>query len=119
MPRDDWVKAYKTAKATAAVECAENRRLVLARPHLAKRLTMPPMRYSEPAQWNGWIPPYMVPHGAGHCRNDSPQRIRLVAIVRAAMAEAYSEQIAAEWLNEINTDRWSGPWSPHAAIERN
>lgn len=93
---------------------ASERELVLGIPKLAARLTKQPLGYAKPEQWNGYIPPYMVPAGDHHRRNDSPQRVHLVAIVRQAMAQTYGEPVAEKWLAEINTDRWTSTWMPSA-----
>lgn len=92
---------------------------MLKHPDLAKRLTIPPLSYREPEQWNGYIPPRMTPVSGGMTHNDSPRRVHLVALVRMAMEREYDATVAANWLKAINTDRWSGSWTPHAAIEGN
>lgn len=93
------------------------RELVLAQPDLAAQLTRPPLGFKQPEQWNGYIPPYMTPAEKGHIRNDSPQRVHLVAIVRTAMARQYGEQVAREWLAKTNANQWPHDgWSPHDAI---
>lgn len=106
-------------------EAAERRKLVLAHPDLAARLTRPPLDYKTPDQWSGHIPPLMIegpydprsPRGAW-IRNPSPQRIHLVAIVREAYARTCGEPVAKAWLEEINTSRWTDDWSPHDALRR-
>jgi hypothetical protein len=55
---------------------------VLRHPDIAKRLTEPPLRYSRPEVWNGYLPPDMW---QGR-HNDSPQRAALLEIVTAAVA---------------------------------
>lgn len=114
----DWAKVFRHARDAQAVECAEHRRLVLLYPDLAKRLTMPPLDFRTPDLWHGYIPPRMIPVGGGMTQNDSAQRVHIVALVREAMARTYGGEVAATWLHEINQDRWSGSWTPHAAIER-
>lgn len=96
----------------------ERRRLVLAIPDLAARLTRPPLPYSRPENWSGYLPPYMAVGRNGWIRNDSPQRIHLVAIVREAYARTCGEQVARAWLEEINTNTWTDGWSPHDALAR-
>ena len=88
------------------------RELVLGQPDLAARLTKPPLGYKAAEQWNGYIPPYMVPGSDRHVRNDSPQRVHLVAIVREAIARAYGADAGRRWLNDTNSDRWTGTWMP-------
>lgn len=96
------------------------RELVLANEDLAARLTKRPLDFKQPEQWNGYIPPYMVPAGDKHVRNDSPRRVHLVAIVREAIARKYGPEFARDWLKEINEDRWTGTWmpSPDEAMKR-
>lgn len=72
---------------------------VLAYPDLARRLTEPPLRFADPSDWNGWIPPAMQPeepcgYGCGRhhrCdgihaarRNNSARRQALVEIAAEA-----------------------------------
>jgi hypothetical protein len=113
---------YLAAQADAEAAHAEYRKLVFGFDDLAKRLLGYPMGYREPRQWSGYIPPLMVEGAQGArsmVRNPSPQRVHLVAIVREAYARTYGEQVAQTWLTEINTDQWSGPWTPHTAAEGN
>lgn len=114
---------YRHAHAAAVAEHAERRRLVLAHPDLAARLTQPPIGYREPAQWSGYIPPYMIegPCHAGRntwTRNLSPVRVHLVAITHEAMARTYGEEIGQAWLEETNTNAWADDWSPSDALRR-
>lgn len=90
------------------------RELVLGQPDLAARLCAPPLDFKQPEQWNGYIPPYMVPGHDKHVRNDSPRRVHLVAIVREALGRRYGADFARQWLAEINADRWTGTWMPSA-----
>jgi hypothetical protein len=58
---------------------------VLAHPDIAARLTEPPMRYTRPDQWSGYIPPQWIA-GAGDNPaegrlNTSPYRAQLVDIM--------------------------------------
>jgi hypothetical protein len=98
---------------TASSECAERRARVLKHPDLAKRLTEPPLGYSDPAHWNGWVPPRLTDPGStgesllmprldrgggisyrfnqlghrttGEQVNDSPRRAALVDIAAEAL----------------------------------
>jgi hypothetical protein len=45
-------------------------------------------------------------------RNDSPQRVHLVAIVREAIARKYGPDAGKAWLDQMNTDHWTGDWMP-------
>lgn len=62
------------------------RALVLAHPDLAEQLTKPPLNFSRPEAWDGYIPPETWGETArGHPRfNDSPRRIALLALVAEA-----------------------------------
>lgn len=57
---------------------------VLANPDLAERLTMSPLDFAKPEQWNGGIPTETFNGG----NNDSPRRAALAAIVEEAMQRA-------------------------------
>ena len=109
---------YREQRAKAEAEQAERRSLVLADDELAKRLTAPPIGFANPRQWTGYIPPLMIegPERQGMVRNPSPIRVQLVAIVREAYARNYGEATGRAWLQDINTDQWSGPWSPHSTV---
>ena len=85
--------------------CAERRARVLRYPDLAKKLTQPPVGYTQPEHWNGWIPPRIIdPEGReelaaspagrfnqlghralGQRVNDSPRRGALVDIAAEAL----------------------------------
>lgn len=98
---------------------SSERDLVLGYPDLAARLTRQPLDFKTAEQWNGYIPPYMTPSYDRHVRNDSPQRVHLVAIVREAIARKYGPDSGRAWLERTNADRWSGPWTPCAAVDQN
>lgn len=122
-PRRSITELYRQAHAAAEAEHAERRRLVLAYPDLAQRLTQPPIGYTDPRQWTGYIPPYMIEGPTQHGRNTwtrnlSPVRVHLVAITREATARTYGEPVAAAWLDETNENRWTGDWSPTDALHR-
>jgi hypothetical protein len=92
------------ALADAENTCRERRAAVLKYPDLAARLTQPPLSYSRPDRWNGWLPPYLInawtgdemlisPAGVPNRRgnrtepeevNSSPRREVLVAIAAEA-----------------------------------
>ncbi len=57
------------------------RDLVLSHPDLAAKLCDPPLSYTKPSHWNGFVPPDMF-NGK---RNSSPYREALAAIVAEAM----------------------------------
>jgi len=97
----------------ASDDCAERRARVLKHPDLAKRLTEQPVGYSDPAHWNGWVPPRVTDPGGpgdsllmarldrgggfsyrfnqlgyrtvGEQANDSPRRAALVEIATEAL----------------------------------
>lgn len=82
----------------------ERRDRVFRHPDLLKRLTEPPLRFTDPYRWTGWIPPRTCPEQAcgSECGtrqracsathnaryNDSPFRRALVEIA----AEAYRRE---------------------------
>jgi hypothetical protein len=124
---------YADAGKQAVATRDEQRHLVLRHEDLAARLTMPPLDYKTPQQWNGYIPPFMVLAADRYVRNGSPQRVHLIAIVRQAMERTYGPAAARAWLEEQNTDHWTRMppssyeramqhraarnWNPHHAIE--
>jgi hypothetical protein len=117
MTRPSPAAAVLAELARAHADAAEYRKLVLAEKDLAARLTARPLEFKQPEQWNGYIPPYMIPADQGHARNDSAQRVHLVAIVREAMARNYGEDVARAWLEDINANHWPREgWSPHDAL---
>lgn len=69
-----------TSWPNADPECQARRELVLRHPDIAVRLTQPPLRYTRPEVWNGWIPPLTWREQI----NDSPRRKALMEIVAAA-----------------------------------
>jgi hypothetical protein len=105
-PRAAVLRMYKQARARSKQDSAVRRARVLAHPDLARRLTDPPLRLSDPSRWSGWIPPKTLAeeccvHCAGSnprppCRgcphrtraNDSPIRRQLVEIVAEALRRA-------------------------------
>lgn len=117
MTRPNPAHAVIAAVSQARNDADDHRKLVLSFDDLAARLTARPLEFKQPTQWNGFIPPYMTPADQGHARNDSAQRVHLVAIVREAMARTYGEDVASAWLEDINANRWPREgWSPHDAI---
>lgn len=75
---------WKKAKAKAEQEAAENRAAVLRHPDLATKLTQPPIGYTKPEQWTGYVPPETydgVP-------NRSDRRAALFDIVLDALTRA-------------------------------
>lgn len=76
------MSAFQRQAEEVRQECIQRRTLVLSRPDLARRLTQPPLNYTQPEQWNGYLPPE---HYNGMV-NDSPRRAALVDIIAAAEA---------------------------------
>ncbi len=77
---------------TAALAlCRERRERVLAHPDLAARLTQPPLNHTDPARWNGYVPPatwgdYTWKDGTlDERKNSSPERAALVDICAEAL----------------------------------
>lgn len=93
------IRMWRAAAEASRIESQARRARVLAHPDLAKRLTEPPLSYTDPARWNGWIPPRTLPEDScggcssgGRCTrdhaarlNDSPFRKALVAIAAEAL----------------------------------
>jgi hypothetical protein len=78
---------------------AEDRKRVLKHPDLAARLCEPPLGFSRPEQWMGYIPP----DTCGQQLNLSPCRDALLAIATAA----YERERDGCWqtpLTEPDTD---------------
>ena len=73
-----WRKTYAEAEARKKRQKAA----VLAHPDLAERLTMPPLSYAKPDQWNGGVPAETFNGG----NNDSPRRAALAGIVEEALS---------------------------------
>jgi len=73
---------------------AQRRARVLRHPDLAARLCQPPLGYSSPDHWNGFVPPRFLPADAsGRVRpNDSPERGALAEI----SAEAAAREVAQD-----------------------
>jgi hypothetical protein len=71
------------AELAAAMARSQRRRdSVLRHPDLAAMLTVEPLNYAEPRQWNGYVPPAM----RNEQLNRSPRRAALVAICMEAAA---------------------------------
>lgn len=72
--------AIDTITAAAVKTCAERRARVLAHPDLAAALTKPPLSYSRPEVWNGYVPPALDSNGR---RNESTRRAALIELLNA------------------------------------
>ena len=66
---------------TSDAACQAERARVLRHPHIAARLTQPPLGYSRPEVWNGYVPPetWQGRH------NNAPQRAALLEIITDAV----------------------------------
>lgn len=106
---------YRETAASRRNEMSDMRQLVLGYPDLAKRLTELPWPFSAPDRWTGHVPPFLF----GGRRNDSPQRVALVAICHEALARKYDAEFADRWLAAINHDPDTAQWTARGAIERN
>lgn len=71
----------------AAAADQSRKALVLRHEDLAERLTQPPIDFSRPDCWTGYLAPELLPSGA---RNTSPIRAALIAIVAEAEKRATS-----------------------------
>lgn len=74
-----------TARGTvraALAESAERRARVLRHDDLAALLKAKPLEYKRPDQWNGYVPPALMPEDSDGLakRNDSPRRAALVEL---------------------------------------
>ncbi|MEU0236811.1 hypothetical protein ABZ234_03905 [Nocardiopsis sp. NPDC006198] len=87
--QDLAIRAMRHGAEIEVTTNAERRRAVLAHPDLAERLTLPPLNFSSPDRWEGYIPPEMwqqVP-------NNSPRRLALVAIYEEALSRATARTV--------------------------
>ena len=82
---------WRTELAAAIARSQRRRDSVLRYPDLAAMLTVEPLSYAEPRQWNGYVPPAMW-NGQP---NRSPRREALVAICMEAAARNSSGRGAA------------------------
>ena len=100
-PADPWAEPDGTPRPpvelpttpTASPAAIAERDRVLRHPDIAKRLCDPPLRYSRPEVWNGYVPPdtWRERH------NDSPQRVALLAIITAAVeADTAAQKVTEE-----------------------
>lgn len=64
----------------ARIQCQARRDRVLAHPDIAAKLTKPPLNYSKPEIWNGYIPPATTGALVGARTNSSVVRKALIAI---------------------------------------
>jgi hypothetical protein len=72
-------KFVKFHMAEAQRNAAHRRGLVLRYPELAAALTQPPIGFSSPEKWNGYIPPATDCTGAMNTARCRPALIALVA----------------------------------------
>jgi hypothetical protein len=77
----DWRQLYGPALDLALIRRAERRRLVLAHPDLAARLTRLPLAYTRPDQWTGFVPPRVWRDQL----NTDPRRLALAGICAEAL----------------------------------
>ena len=77
----DLGRFIKHHMAEAQRAAAYRRNLVLRYPDLAAKLTQPPIGFSAPEKWNGYIPPATDCTGA---MNTAPCRRALLALVAEA-----------------------------------
>lgn len=91
MAENDVGRYIKHGMAEARRAAAYRRSLVLRHSDLAARLTQPPIRFSSPEKWNGYIPPATDCAGA---MNTTPSRPALLALVAEAERRANTPQTA-------------------------
>ena len=72
-----FIKGHMNA---ARTEAAHRRGLVLRYPDLAAKLTEPPLRFTSPEHWNGFIPPATW----NQAMNTAACRPALIALVEEA-----------------------------------
>src|SRR5688572_14276854 len=89
MAEGDVTRFVKHHMAEAQRAAAYRRGLVLKHSDLAARLTEPPIGFSQPEAWNGYIPPATTCTGA---INTAACRPALLALVAEAEARAASAQ---------------------------
>jgi len=91
----------RQAISDATNACQTRRARVLAHPDIAARLTWPPLDFTDPRKWNGYVPPATGPYGEARpdptsrtgwddsgvdeAPNDSPRRAALMDILRAVV----------------------------------
>lgn len=66
---------------TSDTACQAERARVLRHPEIAKRLCDPPLRYSHPEAWSGYVPPETWQGKT----NNHPARAALLGIITAAV----------------------------------
>ncbi len=108
--------AWRAAAAQAATRNRHQRALVLRYPDIAKRLTEPPARFADPAQWSGYIPGYWGPEDrTGRVQpNTSPVRGQLAEILQAAAERSDRESAGSGDLESASPDTAPvlPPWRP-------
>ena len=77
-----------------AIRNKHRRGLVLAHADLAAKLTEPPLSFSSPEKWTGYIPPALTAEGA---INPSPVRAALAALIAEAEKRAAVRPPAQGW----------------------
>jgi hypothetical protein len=97
--RADWADYFDGFKSDAQ----RNRALVFAHADLTSALTGPPLGYTDPNQWNGYIPAATDSNGR---LNTSPHRAALVALVGEAMRRERAERQA----QPDSADQITPPW---------
>lgn len=83
--QNDLAAMLRDALARASEENGERRRIVLARPEIAERLTQPPASFARPDCWSGYVAPDRLPDGQP---NRSPVRAQIAEILAAAQQAA-------------------------------
>lgn len=94
----DVLKSHACTAAShqARKQSIEQQKLVLRYPDLAARLCTPPLRWTHPHHWNGYVPPaYDAEDVDGVTRlNTSPVRAALMALLEEAAERADGEMPA-------------------------
>lgn len=93
----DLGRFIKHHMAEAQRAAAHRRGLVLRYPDITAKLTQPPIGFSAPEKWNGYIPPATDCTGA---MNTAPCRRALLALVAEAERRRDQPQETAESLEE-------------------
>lgn len=89
-------KFIKGHMAAARTEAAHRRGLVLRYPDLAAQLTEPPIGFSSPEKWNGYIPPATW----NQSMNTARCRPALLALVAEAERRLHQPRETAQTLEE-------------------
>jgi hypothetical protein len=103
----DWSAEFRQAAVRGRAECEARRARVLRYVDLRRALSQPPLAFTEPERWSGFVPPRVLAEDAcpacpRHCRghdhlarvNDSPRRAALIAISAEAFRREQEDRVS-------------------------